>query len=290
MKNIITKILIILIIITFCILGFFIYGEAKDDKEEIDKIEGELEYLDIKITNLINSLNGIKLENYKISISKTQESEGNKNSGSTEKESSKKEEDQEGDESKQETEITKMEEEQIASESEQVNWNFLQGETEILYSAWSTIVLDLYNKGANSEQIVGFSNMIDQTLIGLKEKDKAKTAQNLAAMYAFLPEFANYSKIDDLKKNTIKTKSHIINSYAFLQNEDWDKVQQEVYNAEKKFSEIMKNLNNKEEQRKYNINKTYILIQELRNSLATKEPGIFYVKYKNLLEEMNVLF
>ncbi len=109
-------------------------------------------------------------------------------------------------------------------------------------------------------------------------------------MYGFLAEFTNNSEMEDIKKNAIATKSYILNSYTFLENDDWEKVQIEVYNAEKKFSEIMKDLNKKEEKRKYNINKTYILIQELKNSLATKDKGIFYVKYKNLLEELNVLF
>ncbi len=109
-------------------------------------------------------------------------------------------------------------------------------------------------------------------------------------MYGFLAEFTDNSEMGEIEKNAIITKSYILNSYAFIENDDWEKVQIEVYNAEKKFSEIMKDLNKKEEKRKYNINKTYILMQELKNSLATKDKGIFYVKYKNLLEELNVLF
>ena len=181
MKNIIIKILIILIIVVSCVLGYFIYSKNKKDTKHTNKLEEEIGYLDIKITNLLNQLNGINLENYKVSISKTQESEGNTNSGSSEKESSKKEEEQESDESKQETTITKMEEEQIVSESDQVNWTLLQGEIEVLYSAWSTIVLDLYNEGASSESIVGFSNMVDQTLVAIKEKNKTKTARKFSS-------------------------------------------------------------------------------------------------------------
>ncbi len=177
MKNIITKILIIIMIVVSCAVGYFLYSKSKKDTNETNKLEEEIGYLDIKITNLLNELNGIKLENYKVSISKTQESEGNTNSGSSEKESSKKEEEQESDESKQETTITKMEEEQIGTESNQVNWTLMQGEIEVLYSAWSTIILDLYNEGASSEKIVGFSNMIDQTLVAIKEKNKIKTAR-----------------------------------------------------------------------------------------------------------------
>ena len=31
------------------------------------------------------------------------------------------------------------------------------------------------------------------------------------------------------------------------------------------------------------------LIEELKNSLATKDTGIFYLKYKNTIEELNIL-
>ena len=109
-------------------------------------------------------------------------------------------------------------------------------------------------------------------------------------MYGFLAEFTDNSEMGEIEKNAIIKKSYILNSYEFIENDVWEKVQIEVYNAEKKFIEIMKDLNKKEEKRKYNINKTYILMQELKNSLATKDKGIFYVKYKNLLEELNVLF
>lgn len=288
MKNIITKIFIILIIIASCILGFFIYGEAKENPEEEHKLKTEIEYLDVAITNLINQINGIKLENYKITIDKIEESQGNVDSGSSEKEDSKKETEQ-GNESKEDVIITKMEEEQISVNEEKINWDFMQAKTELLYSIWTTVILDLYSENTNSEIILGFSNTLDQTLIAVKEKDKTKSAESLSTLYSFLPKFAQNSKMEDVEKNIIQTKSYILKSYAFVESKNWDKVQIEVYNAEKKFSEIMKDLNKKEEKRKYNINKTYILIQELKNSLATKDQEIFYIKYKKLLEEFNSL-
>lgn len=288
MKNIITKIFIILIIITSCILGFFIYSKAKENPKEENKLKTEIEYLDVAITNLINEINGIKLENYRIAIDKIEESQGNADSGSSEEENSKKETEQ-GNESKQEVTITKMEEQQIPVEKEEINWDLIQAKTELLYSVWATIILDLYSENTNSETMLGFSNTLDQTLIAVKEKDKKNSTESLARLYSFLPKFTQNSKMEAVEKNVIQTKSYILNSCAFVESENWDKVQIEVYNAEKKFVEIMKDLNKKEEKKKYNINKTYILIQELKNSLATKDQEIFYIKYKNLLEEFNVL-
>ena len=37
---------------------------------------------------------------------------------------------------------------------------------------------------------------------------------------------------------------------------------------------------------KYNINKAYIMINELKNSVNLKDNEVFLIKYKNLLEEL----
>ena len=39
----------------------------------------------------------------------------------------------------------------------------------------------------------------------------------------------------------------------------------------------------------YKINKTYVLIKELQNSLDLQDKEVFYMKYKNLLESINTL-
>ena len=39
----------------------------------------------------------------------------------------------------------------------------------------------------------------------------------------------------------------------------------------------------------YKVNKTYILVKELQNSLDLQDKEVFYIKYKNLLESINTL-
>ena len=287
--NIMMKVLVILIAIAGIVFGAFIYSTAKEDTEETCKIESEIDYLDTKITSLINKLNGINLQNYKISISKVEEKQGQSNSDSSEKENSKSEQAGENDESKEETTITKMEEEKVVADEEKIEWDWIQGETELIYSSWGAIVLDLYDIGIPSEKIVGFSNTLDQALIAIKNHDKPMAAGFLAKLYNFLSDFASISDIKEMKKSTIKAKNHIMNAYAYVQDELWDRVQAEVVNAEDDFKKIINDVGNSEDKGKHNINKTYMLIGELKNSLATKDKEIFYLKYKNLLEELNTL-
>lgn len=288
------RVIFILLVIVVCIFAAFIYSNAKQDENGLkDKIEEEIDYIDTKITSLINEINGLQLENYKVTITKVQEEES-KSDTTSKKESEEAnekstQEEEEGTSSGQETEISRMEKEQTTEGAEQTNWKLIQQETEVFYSVWASILLDLYEAGIEANKIVEFSNTLDQALISLKEKDKAKSCENFAKMYSLLPEFASKGNIEELKQNTIMAKSSIIKAYSNLEKEDWEKVLEEVQNAENKFVQIMSNVEKSENKLKYSINKSYILIEELKNSLPTKDKGIFYIKYKNLIEELNTM-
>ena len=112
---------------------------------------------------------------------------------------------------------------------------------------------------------------------------------NLARLYNIIPEFANYTAIDEIKKNTLQMKKYVINAYANVNSDNWETTIGETDKAERAFMQTMNNIGKEEERKKYNINKAYILLEELKNSLSKKDTEIFYIKYKNLLEEINVL-
>lgn len=182
-----------------------------------------------------------------------------------------------------------MDRELIVNNEGEINWDLIQGETEVLYSVWATIVLDLNSIGTDSNKIVEFSNTLDEVLKSVQEKDKTGASENIAKLYSFLPEFLNNTEIEETKKNIIQTKSYILNAYSNMDAENLDGVKTEVQNAENTFSQIVNNINKENDQRKFNINKAYILIEELKNSLSEEKSGIFYLKYKNLIEELNTL-
>ena len=46
---------------------------------------------------------------------------------------------------------------------------------------------------------------------------------------------------------------------------------------------------NENENNEVNINKSYILIKDLQNSSNNTDKDIFYIKYKNLIEQLNIL-
>ena len=62
-----------------------------------------------------------------------------------------------------------------------------------------------------------------------------------------------------------------------------------VYNVgEKTFKNVVNDIEFAKKN-EYKINKTYVLIKELQNSLDLQDKEVFYMKYKNLLESINTL-
>lgn len=289
--KIVMRLIIVLIVLAIAIaLGIFIFSKTKKDNKKNEKVIKEIEYLDTKIGDLINQVNGVNLQNYRVAISRVEQTEANvEGEDEGEKGSEQESEKQQDENNKDDTKITKIERELLIENPEQVDWKMIEQEVEIIYSGWSSIVLDLYDIEVESEKIVEFSSTLDSVLISIKNKQSVESCQNIAKLYSYLPIFVEKTEMDELKKKVIKTKSYIINSYSFVESDTWERVEIEVSNSEEVFTQMINNLNEKDDKRKSSINKIYILIEELKNSLSTKDKGIFYLKYKTLMQELNTL-
>ena len=189
---------------------------------------------------------------------------------------------------KEETEINKLEEKSTTLELGETDWKTIQAELELLFSTWPAIVLNLQGMGANNEDIVEFSNTLDDVILNVKNKDKALSAIYMAKLYSYLPKFIG-SNTDEIKKETLASKMYIVNAYAFAEKNNFDKMNEEITKAENAFKGLVNNAKFVNDERKYNVNKAYILIEELKNSLITNDKEIFYIKYKNTIEELNIL-
>ena len=68
----------------------------------------------------------------------------------------------------------------------------------------------------------------------------------------------------------------------------YNEVKKQLQLAEEAMIAMMNNMQNKNE-KQYNMNKAYILLKDLQNTLNKNDTDIFYLKYKNLMQELNVL-
>ncbi len=284
------KVVILLAIIVGVIFSFNVFSNAEDSITETQKNEEEIRYLDTKLLTLINYMNHIDLQNYKVVLTKVEtENSSSSNSSSKDEKDNKKEDSAENGTDKKEEKLYNVEQEMIVTGQEEVDWKTVEGEIEVLTAIWPTIVLDLYKINVNAEDILNFSRDLDETIANVKKQDKTLSCMYLAKLYGYLPKFLDKNGIEEIKRESLEAKTHIINAYAYAETENWEKMDTEIQKAENIFASLVNDAKYVNDQRKYNINKSYILIEELKNSIELKNKGIFYLKYKNTLEELNIL-
>ncbi len=314
----------ILIIISCLIL---LVGCSNKSEETVskEKISSEIEYFSLKISDMLNNLNNISLQNYELTsqkITMSKESQGKSEEGGSSQASSSQSGSSQSGESQssggsqsggsqgsdsqsgsssgggegessggeeQTITITEMQNNSILSKDiENVDWNTLKKDIEDINTSWSIATIDLYNAKVSNDDIVEFSNSIDQTVIGIKNEDKAVTLTNLANLYAFIPQFLESVSSEKYLINLEKTKYNIFTAYSAVSIDDWDAVTTSLTNAENAFLNIVNDTEYSKD-KEYKINKTYMLIKELQNSVAYADKELFFLKYINLIENMNTL-
>lgn len=260
--NNLAKVVITLAIIAGIVFAFNIFSNAENTESIEEKDEEEVKYLDTKLLSLINYLNNIDLQNYKLVLTKI-ESESSESSSSSKKEQKNNEQEdstENGTDEKEKT-LSKMEQETIITNEGEVNWKTIEGEIEVLSAIWPTIVLDLYKLDVSSEDIMKFSNDLDQAITQVKNKDKALACMYFAKLYGYLPTFLNKSNPEEIRRDALEAKSYIVNAYAYAETENWDKMRSEIEKAENVFSSLVNDAKYVNDKRMYNINKIYILIE-----------------------------
>ncbi len=170
-----------------------------------------------------------------------------------------------------------------------IDWNELQNQAENLYKSWTTITLDLNTMNVTSEDILAYNTNLDNLIVSLKEKNKVNSAICLANMYSLIPKYTNEISRDTAKSKLESVKSNIIFAYSIVETNKWDDVLKLLGQAETDLTELMTMKENLSTIRKSKINKAYVLLKELIKSSNDKNVDIFYLKYINLMEELDNL-
>lgn len=291
MKNIKGLLLsgIIVIILTIVAIIAIKQGKSQTTKtEELEsKVHAELEYLDNKILSILNGLNNILLRNYIVSsyeIGENTEESDNESSGVTKNsDETQIEANSNSTDNKDKINIHQLKSVGVLTSNKEADWEELKSEIEILYTSWNTIILDLYKLNINSEDILKFSSTLDKATMNIREENKEQSLLALSELYSYIPLYTqSYSK-DNKEINIQKTKSSVMKAYTAVNSKNWNEVTAQLNNAENSYLNVL-NSNTTED---YNINKGYILLKELQNSISEKDEDIFYIKYKNLIEKLN---
>lgn len=300
-----TKIAYIVLILIILLSGFFIYkvsGKNGTNDDTKAKALSDVKQIERQFVDLFNQLNNITFENYKISSSKIEENQSSNSSSSQSESGSSGESKNSSSESggssssSQGTEESagdsknnkqyNMEETGVLTSSNEINWKTIKNDVEDIYTSLYPMTLDLYQTSTNQQDIVNFNKEYDNLVKAIKDENKEDSLKELSILYDYLPRFVENCADDEKVKTVIKTKNYIFKAYSVLDKEDWNTISDNINSATQEFTKLVTNTNNQESRNQYNINKIYVMINELQNAVALKDKEVFLIKYKNLLEEL----
>ena len=247
---------------------------------------------------MLNQANGISFENYIVEAqevkkedvkSSSKESDLSTKQGNNGKQEGGSEESQEeGSQGSSKNIQYKMVGNEILLQNKDTDWQLLKANIEKLYSTWSTVVLDLYKINVNAQNILGFNADLDMATQAIKNENKQETLSAVAKLYSYIPIYSTDVAKENQINNIYNTKMNILNACVQLEKGNFSEVKNQLLSAEQSFLPIINNMNSNENN-EVNINKSYILIKDLQNSSNNTDKDIFYIKYKNLIEQLNIL-
>lgn len=308
LKNL-KRIAYIVLILIITILGFVIYSNANKNDENVknEKAFSEIKYVESKLVELFNEMNKIESRNYNIAIGEiskdtTQSSsgesssssgsgggEGGTSSGGEETSSdSSSDENTSSSNSNQDNKKFELEISGVLTNKEDINWEYIKGEIENLYSSISTITLDMLQINVTQEEILTFNNQLDNLAVAVKDENKENTLNQMSTLYDTLATITQKIQGEETYKILVEVKQNIFKAYSKLDSENWSEIANDINNAITSYSKLLSNTNI-ETQNQYVINKGYVLINELKNAVNLKDISVFLIKYKYLLEELNSL-
>lgn len=294
-------------ILLFLIL-FILTGCGNEDTHEKlqSKVIEEVRYLDDNIITMLNLMNNIQYDNYNISkkdiSNNTTNNNGSSNNTLSEQESQDNAQPTETqsqgntlegqnsspEDSSQSQSIMTMEKNGILTRSnDSVDWNTLKEMVEELYNTWNTIALDMHSLNINNTNILDFTNILNDCTKNIQAESKPDTMNSLIQMYSLLPKYLENNN-DEILLSTLNTKTEVLNAYILVEDENWDEIAKRMQSAESNFSPIINNVDINSRNQS-GVSQTYIVLKELQRSVDAKDKDVFYINYKNFMQEIQSL-
>ena len=319
-KYLLTSLIVIFTILLATLIYIKFFSNNKDNEYAIltEKAEGEVEYLDYTIIELMNKLNNISYSRYQVTIKEVNESEQLNNSSSNSESAGNGMQTQEQGSSNQEGSKSGVnssgsnDNNSNNSESESLNqseartsrlaqvdsllnsnyddvpWDEISYGVETLYTAWPSISLDMKALNINDSDISSFSTTLDGIAQAVKVQDKNSTLINLYNLYILLPKYLSYFLSDEYTLNVYNTKAYVLSSYVSADSQNWEDMNTNVTNAINTLSKNMKSADINDTE-KSTIEKSYVLLEELKRGIGLEDKEIFYLKYKLAMEQLEIL-
>lgn len=170
-------------------------------------------------------------------------------------------------------------------EEDKINWEEIKKDIQKLDNSWITLSLDLGELNIDNEKIINCSAKIEDVLILVGNKDDINLLINIQKIYENMIELKNdYSEDKNLIKK-MKIKDDVFKIYNLSYQNNYDLAKSECLSLKKYYNELM-NDENYTRENNYNLNKVYILIEELDSSVQKDNMDLIRMRFLNLIEKM----
>lgn len=299
-KEKIIKYVAVLIVVIIIAISIFIIIKFKNNNKKDDnlneKTQEELKYVSTKIIELMNGLNNITFSNYILIEEENTDNKENNSNENNENERNEMNEENTSDTSSDKSNNTQSSSESnikyelkgsniLSNNTGTINWDNEKGAIESINVKWTSLIVDLHQLNVNNDDILNFSNILNQTIVNIKQENKVNTMLDLANLYGYIPNYLKQFSNDEEKISIEYIKSNILNSYALVEQERWDEVKEQVFNSVENITNIMNSVNT-EQFSQYQINRIYVMLNELYSSIDLKDKQLYYIKYRNVMEEL----
>lgn len=299
-KEKIIKYVAVLIVVIIIAISIFIIIKFKNNNKKDDnlneKTQEELKYVSTKIIELMNGLNNITFSNYILIEEENTDNKENNSNENNENERNEMNEENTSDTSSDKSNNTQSSSESnikyelkgsniLSNNTGTINWDNEKGAIESINVKWTSLIVDLHQLNVNNDDILNFSNILNQTIVNIKQENKVNTMLDLANLYGYIPNYLKQFSNDEEKISIEYIKSNILNSYALVEQERWDEVKEQVFNSVENITNIMNRVNT-EQFSQYQINRIYVMLNELYSSIDLKDKQLYYIKYRNVMEEL----
>lgn len=319
MKSKFSKILIVILTltcigfaVTLVIIKFKGMGEKTDREVLNEKIIEEIKFSDSNIVDAMNKLNNISIVRYKVytkSIntsssnnvsnganssdsnsnsqngdSQNSNSNGNDTNGNTGENNNSNNSTNQSVKISQSLAVNSLEE----TSDNNINWDTITSIYENLYSTWPTFSLDLQKAGISSENIEKYNISLNGIAQSINAKNKNSCLINFYNLYSQIPVYVENIINDSYKINLYNTKLSVLNAYTLATGEKWEDMNSSILASKNSFSAILNSVDDDDE-RKDNLEKVNIMIDNLQKSVNLNDKKIFYMHYKDVMQELETL-
>jgi len=166
-----------------------------------------------------------------------------------------------------------------------VEWVNIQNDVKKIDGAIGTILLDLSELNISDEDILMFTRELSNLIIITSNQNERMMVDKLNYLYSLVPKYMASYEDNKNKVSKKELKSIILSSYNLSNVGNWEEAKTIIQYAEDKYKIMMNDIEYMKEN-SYNLNKIYILIEELKNAINTENINLVKLKYIKLIEEL----